>query len=342
MGSNRFGKLFTFTTWGESHGPAVGVVIDGCPAGIKISKSKLISALKKRRPGQKFTSPRKESDFPIILSGVFKGITLGSPISVLVYNEDVKSGSYHSHKHLFRPGHADYTYFKKYGVYDHRGGGRASARETVGRVIAGEIAKAFLTHHNIKIKSRINSIGGNTDPKQWNALLEKAILEKDSLGGVIEVKVENVPVGLGQPIYYKMESMLANAMLSLPASKGFEIGKGFESTTMKGSEHNDPFIVEKDQVVTATNHCGGTLGGITTGMPLEFKVAFKPISTIKKIQQTVDRENKPQSFKGQSKGRHDPCPILRAVPIVEAMTATVLTDSLLMHRLTRKECCFKE
>lgn len=306
-------------------------MIDGCPSGLKIDLNLIRQELHRRKPGQKHTSQRQEKDCFEILSGVKDQITLGSPISVIVYNEDVQSSCYQEHETIYRPGHADITYHQKYGLYEQKGGGRASARETVGRVIAGAIAKCFLVSFKITITSTIDSIKGIKDPKQWDEILKKATLAQDSVGGVITTTVTSVPPNLGQPIYYKMEAMLANAMLSLPSTKGFEIGEGFASAKMQGSEHNDPLGVAH------SNHSGGTLGGITTGDPLVFKVAFKPISSIGKTQQTIDHHKKPCLFKGQSKGRHDPCPVLRALVIVEAMTAIVLADAILLDRLTRVE-----
>lgn len=329
MGSNSFGQIFRITTWGESHGKAIGVVIDGCPAGIEISEEEINQELLKRAPGRSaYTSSRKEPDCAEILSGLFEGKTTGTPISILIPNQDVDSSKYEPIKNQLRPGHANYTYLKKYGIFDYRGGGRASARETACRVAAGAIAKKFLLSHGIVPKAHLKEVGGE---ENYTEILKQAQDEGDSLGGVIEVVVPNLPVGLGDPIYNKMEALLASAMLSLPASKGFEIGKGFSAASMRGSEHNDPFIEEGK---TETNHAGGTLGGITNGMPLTFRVAFKPTSSILKRQKTINLEGEPVEFEIPAGSRHDPCVAFRAVSVVEAMTALVIADTLLLNR-----CC---
>jgi chorismate synthase len=327
MGSNSFGQIFRITTWGESHGKAIGVVIDGCPAGIEISEEEVNQELQKRAPGHlPLTSPRKEPDQAELLSGIFEGKTTGTPISILIPNRDVDSSKYEPIKHLLRPGHANYTYLKKYGIFDYRGGGRASARETACRVAAGAIAKKFLHSYGVVPKALLKEVGGYED---YEAILQQAQAEGDSLGGVIEVIVADLPAGLGEPVYHKMEALLAQAMLSLPASKGFEMGAGFASARMRGSEHNDCFVEEGK---TATNHAGGTLGGITCGMPLVFRVAFKPASSIAKGQKTTTLDGKPAYFELPSGSRHDPCVALRALPVVEAMTALVLSDMLLLNR----------
>lgn len=323
MGSNSFGTLFRITTWGESHGPAIGVVIDGCPAGLEISEEDIFHELKKRRPGTSpYTSPRQESDQPQILSGVFEGKTTGAPISISIANRDADSRPYHAMQDVLRPGHATYTYLQKYGHVDHRGGGRASARETAARVAAGAVAKKLLARHDISIEAALLDL----DLEKLAQVQE----EGDSLGGVIECVSTGVPAGLGDPIYDKLEAKLAYAMLSIPAARGVEFGAGFASANMRGSEHNDLFTTDiEGNVVTETNHAGGTLGGISTGMPLVFRVPFKPTSSIQKPQATLTTEKTPTTFTLPKGSRHDPCVAIRAAPVVEAMTALVLVDALL-------------
>lgn len=360
MASNSFGNIFRITTWGESHGKAVGVVIDGCPAGVELNESDINTALALRAPGNNaYTSPRKEPDIAEIYSGIFEGKTTGTPISIIIMNKDADSSKYEPIKHLLRPGHANYTYTEKYGCFDYRGGGRASARETACRVAAGAVASKILQQHNIQVISYIKSIGDiemsldtiNVDTLKHDAqksplfcpdiICEKNMMEAiesakivgDSLGGVVEFVVLNMPVGLGDPIYEKLEANLAKAMMSLPASKGIELGEGFQSTRMKGSEHNDEF--SSGDSITSTNHAGGTLAGISTGMPLVGRVAFKPTSSIKKPQNTIDSEGVEQKFVLPEGSRHDPCVAIRAVPIVEAMCALVLMDALLMNKGSR-------
>ncbi len=331
--SNSFGTLFRITTWGESHGKAIGVVIDGCPAGLEISVEEINAELERRAPGRdRLTSPRKEPDQVEIFSGVFEGKTTGTPISLIIYNQDADSTKYESIKGHLRPGHATFTYLEKYGVFDYRGGGRASARETATRVAAGAIAKKLLAHYGVSIHAEVIEVGGSDDFEQ---VIEEAMEAGESVGGVIQLVAENVPTGLGEPIYQKMEALLAQAMLSLPASKGFEMGAGFESATMIGSEHNDAFVVEKGVVRTTTNHAGGTLAGITTGMPLVFRVPFKPTASVKTKQQTVTVGGESAIFQLPEGSRHDPCVVFRAVPIVEAMTALVLADTLLLNKTKR-------
>jgi len=324
MPGNTFGSLFKITTWGESHGPAVGVVIDGCPAKLKITEKDIQKELDRRKPGQsKVTTKRKESDKVEILSGIFEEKTTGTPISLLIRNSDAQSKDYEKIKNLYRPSHADYTYEAKYGIRDHRGGGRASARETVGRVAAGAIAKKIIP----KIKIRTALI--KPDLKTIDAVRKVG----DSIGGLVECVIQNVPAGLGSPVFEKLDARLAKAMLSIPGSKGFEIGSGFKCTEMKGSEHNDAFLAKKGRITTKTNHAGGVLGGISNGMDIIFRVAFKPTSSITKKQQTVDNKGKNQSIK--IKGRHDPCIALRAVPIVEAMAALILADEYLIQKTVK-------
>ncbi len=361
MGSNSFGKLFTLTTWGESHGPAIGVVVDGCPAGLPLCEADIASALLRRRPGKSpYTSPRKESDQPKILSGIFEGVTTGAPIAILIPNQDADSTKYEPIKDLLRPGHAHFTFLEKYGIFDYRGGGRASARETAARVAAGAIARKLLEHQGIQLVAYLKTIGPIEAelPQDFDLLtkavshdalfcpdseasvkmaqaLEKAIEEGDSLGGIVECHCHNLSTGLGDPVYEKLEANLAKAMMSLPATKGFEIGAGFLAARMKGSEHNDLFIMQEGKIATKSNHAGGTLGGISTGMPLIFRVAFKPTSTIRKNQPTLNVEGEERLLELPEGSRHDPCVAIRAVPVVEAMTALVLADAWLMNRIAR-------
>lgn len=363
MASNSFGNLFRITTWGESHGKAIGVVVDGCPAGLLLSETDINQALSLRAPGNNaYTSPRKEPDHADILSGVFDGKTTGSPISILIKNHDANSQSYEPIKDLLRPGHANFTYLTKYGIYDYRGGGRASARETACRVAAGAIAKKLLLQFNIEICAYLSGVSDITLPNILNHDLKQLqlstknsplfcpdetttelIIEKlnniklagDSLGGIVSFIATGLPAGLGDPIYEKIEANLAKAMLSLPASKGFEIGDGFSSVMLNGSTHNDLFIQSALDTVTATNHAGGTLGGITTGMPLLGRVAFKPTSSIQKSQTTVDLQGNTCTLTLPEGSRHDPCVAIRAVPVVEAMCALVLADAFLMNRLAK-------
>lgn len=359
MASNSFGNIFRITTWGESHGKAIGVVIDGCPAGLSISEAEINEALALRAPGRSaFTSPRKEADQAEIYSGVFEGKTTGAPISIIIPNQDADPSQYENVKNLLRPGHGNFTYLEKYGIFDYRGGGRASARETVARVAAGAVAKKLLQKFDIKICAYLSSVGNvniKEVPKEFNTLkdstlkseifcpdktAEQAMLslitemknQGDSVGGIVTFLAENMPVGFGDPVYSKLEANLASAMLSIPASKGFSIGEGFHAASMQGSAHNDPFTKQDEHVVTTTNHAGGTLGGISTGMPLHGQVAFKPTSSIKKIQETVDTQGNAQSLQFPESSRHDPCVTIRAVPIVEAMLSLVLADALLYQR----------
>lgn len=360
MASNSFGTLFRITTFGESHGPAIGVVIDGCPAGVPITLQEIETELDRRRPGKSpYTSPRNESDQPEILSGIHEGVTTGAPIAILIRNHDADSSQYTHLKEVLRPGHANFTYMKKYGVFDHRGGGRASARETAARVAAGAVAKKLLAASAIDCVAYLAEAGGigcgEVDTGNLELLrrqvaesgifcpnekgsaairqrLDAVKAEMDSVGAIVGC-VAKVPAGLGDPVYGKIEAMLASAMLSLPATKGFEIGEGFAAARMKGSEHNDLFSTDDEgNIVTTTNYSGGTLGGITHGGLLSFRVAFKPTSSIKKPQQTVDLKGNPAIIELPVSARHDPCVGIRAVPIVEAMTAIVLADALLMHR----------
>lgn len=364
MPSNSFGSLFRITTFGESHGPAIGVVIDGCPAGLSISIEEINAELSLRQPGKNpYTSPRSEKDEAEILSGVFEGQTTGAPIALLIRNRDADSSKYEPIKDLLRPGHANFTYLEKYGIFDYRGGGRSSARETAARVAAGSIAKKLIGHFGIQTCAFVSEIGGiDIAPpdlknlptlrkktlesplfcpdakaaKEMMEAIEAAKKEGDSLGGILMGAATGLSAGLGDPVYQKLEANLAYAMLSLPATKGFEIGSGFAAARMKGSEHNDTFEVDrKGKIHTASNLAGGTLGGISTGAPLLFRVAFKPTSSIEKPQKSVTTKGKAAEFKLPPGSRHDPCVAIRAVPIVESMLALVLADALLRNRLAR-------
>lgn len=358
MGSNSFGTLFRITTWGESHGKAMGVVIDGCPAGLSLSENDINYELALRQPGKSaFTSPRKEEDKAEIYSGMFEGKTTGAPISIVIMNKDADPSKYAPIKDKLRPGHANFTYLEKYGIFDYRGGGRASGRETVCRVAAGAVAKKLLAHYNIEIVAYIKEIGPFSSKSlevTKKAVLESPIFcpdkeasekmmaallaikeEKDSLGGIVEAIASSLPPGLGDPVYEKLQANLAKAMFTIPAVKGFEIGSGFSGAKMQGSAHNDLFTTSDDKVVTKTNFAGGLLGGITTGMPLVMRVAFKPPSSIGKPQETLDLNKQQTTLELPEGSRHDPCLAIRAVPVVEAMCALVLADSLLMNRTTR-------
>ena len=347
---NSFGTLFKISTWGESHGGGIGVVIDGCPPLLSISEKDIQKELDRRKPGQSdITTPRKEADKAEIVSGVYEGKSLGTPIAIYIPNGDHRPEAYDEMKDKFRPSHADFTYQTKFGIRNHEGGGRSSARETVGRVAAGAIAKKLLqTAASIEIRAyvkRIHAIEAPEleefptlesiestqvrcpHPETAEAMID-FIKDKrsqgDSVGGVIECRVNNLPVGLGVPVFDRLEADLAKAMLSLPATKGFEVGSGFQGTKLLGSEHNDSFVAKDGSVGTASNRSGGVQGGISNGEELIFRVAFKPTATIMQKQDTVDLDGKPTKLVGR--GRHDPCVLPRAVPIVEAMTSLVLVD----------------
>lgn len=343
MGSNTFGTIFRITTWGESHGKAIGVVIDGCPAGLDIEEAEINDELRRRAPGRSpYTSPRLEKDTAEIVSGVFEGKTTGAPISIIIANQDVDSTKYEPIKNLLRPGHANFTYLEKYGIFDAAGGGRASARETACRVAAGAIAKKFLQVSGIICTASLEQIGGvqlsdieAVATAQIQQKIEEAKSLGESLGGVINFVATGVPAGLGDPIYEKLEAKLASAMMSLPATKGFEMGEGFAAAQMTGSTHNDTFVLQDQKVTTKTNHAGGTLGGIATGMPITGRVAFKPTSSISKPQETLTVDKTAAVFELPEGSRHDPCVAIRAVPIVEAMLALVLADAILLNRCAR-------
>lgn len=353
---NTFGHYFRVTTWGESHGPALGAIVDGCPSGLPLDESIIQPALNRRRPGQsRLVTPRNEKDQVHIQSGVFDGVTTGTPIALWISNGDVDSSKYLDLKDLYRPSHADYTYQAKYGVRDWRGGGRASARETAARVAAGAIAEEILrVHWGVEIVAWVSDVGeigsvvdGETVSRERvdandvrcadaeaAVRMEERIREvrrqKDSIGGCVRCVVRNAPPGWGDPVFGKIDGRLAGAMLGLPAAKGFEIGSGFEGTKMLGSSHNDAFYQEGERVRTRTNHSGGTQGGISNGENIEFRVAFKPVATIFQAQETVTSGGEEIEFK--ARGRHDPCVLPRAVPIVEAMAALVLADLALAQR----------
>ena len=354
MAGNSYGQLFSLVSFGESHGKGIGGVIDGCPAGIEIDEAYIQAELDRRRPGQsKITTSRGEADQVEILSGVFEGHSTGTPIGFFVKNADQHSSDYNNMKDVFRPSHADYTYTKKYGVRDHRGGGRSSARETIARVVAGSIAKLVLKQMGVKITaftSSVENIALNTPyaDLDFSEIEKNAVRcpdseiaakmidfisqvkdEGDSVGGTITAVIEGAPIGIGEPVYDRLEAMLAKGMMSINATKGFEFGSGFEGTKMRGSKHNDPFIVSDNGISTKSNYSGGIQGGISNGEDIYFKVAFKPVATVLQKQNTVDVNGKETVL--NAKGRHDPCVLPRAVPIVEAMAALTLLDMLLVN-----------
>ena len=354
--ANSFGQLFRITTWGESHGGGVGVVVDGCPPRLALSEADIQPDLDRRRPGQsKIVSPRKEADRVQILSGTFEGKTLGTPISVLVKNEDARPEAYAEMATKFRPSHADYTYQAKFGIRNWQGGGRTSARETIGRVAAGAIAKKILRErYRVEVLAFVEQIQGiraqadveKVQLEQIEAnivrcpdagaadrmidLIEQVRKAGDTVGGAVVGVARGVPAGWGEPVFDRLEADLAKAMLSLPASKGFEIGSGFAGTLLTGSEHNDAFRARGGKVYTRTNRSGGIQGGISNGQTIYFRVAFKPVATVMREQETVDIKGRNTILK--ARGRHDPCVLPRAVPIVEAMTALVLVDHALRHK----------
>ena len=350
MSSNTFGNIFTLTTFGESHGDSIGGIIDGCPSGKKINIDLVQTDLDRRKPGQsKIVTQRKEDDTVEILSGLFEGKTTGTPIGFVIKNKDHKSTDYSHIKESYRPSHADYVYEKKYGNRDYRGGGRSSARETACRVVAGSIAKQILS--NIQINAYVSKVGSVSinkthseldfknieknnvrcpdlsTAKEMEELIMKVRKDGDTVGGVITCVIKNTPLGIGEPVFKKLHSELGAAMLSINAVKGFEYGSGFDGTKMRGSQHND--IINPDGT-TKTNNSGGIQGGISNGMDIYFNVAFKPVATIMRNQESIDSEGKKTTIKGR--GRHDPCVVPRAVPIVEAMAALVILDYLLINK----------
>ena len=347
--SNKFGKIFTLTTFGESHGKAIGGIIDGCPANKDIDLSIVQFDLDRRKPGQsKIVTQRKESEKVEFLSGIFEGKTTGTPIGFIIVNKDQKSKDYDHIKNIFRPSHADFVYQKKYGIRDYRGGGRSSARETACRVVAGSIAKQILNDISFKaFVSRVGDVSISSDfskvnfenieknpvrcpdlkkAEEMENLIKSVRKEGDTIGGVVSCIIKNVPVGIGEPVFDKLHAELGKAMLSINAVKGFEYGSGFAGVKMKGSEHNDQYEADES---TKTNYSGGIQGGISNGMDIYFNVAFKPVATIMKDQRTIDNKGKETSISG--KGRHDPCVVHRAVPIVEAMASLVILDMILIN-----------
>lgn len=354
MAGNSFGTLFKLSTFGESHGKAIGGVIDGCPPGVELDVDEIQRELQRRKPGQsKITTQRKEPDEVEFLSGIFDGKTTGTPIGFVIQNKNQRGRDYSHIKDVYRPSHADYTYDKKYGIRDYKGGGRSSARETACRVVAGAIAKQFL---NLKITGFVKSVGELALDKDYEELdfsqieknnvrcpdpelaeeMEQHIKgirkQGDTVGGVVSCYIENVPIGLGEPVFDKLHARLAQAMLSINAVKGFEYGSGFSGTKMKGSQHNDVF---DESGKTQTNNSGGIQGGISNGMPIYFNVAFKPVATVMQKQETINAKG--EKVEMQGKGRHDPCVVPRAVPIVEAMAAIVLADFVLFQSSLKNE-----
>jgi chorismate synthase len=360
--SSSFGTLFKVTTFGESHGRGVGAVVDGCPAGLALSPQEIQAQLDRRRPGQSsLTTPRREQDEIEILSGLEEGLTLGTPIALLVYNRNQRPGDYGAMSEIPRPSHADYTYRMKYGRMSRSGGGRASARETLARVAAGAVAEKFLRERfGIEIVAWVSRVGeitaeideecvsrelvdreaircpGPRAAARMTALVEEVKAARDSIGGIVTCICRQVPAGWGEPVFDKLEAKLAQAMLSLPAARGFAVGSGFAAAAMRGSAHNDPFIAGPDRTLkTSANRSGGIQGGISNGMPIRFEVAFKPAPTIGLPQETVDYDGRPVTLEG--KGRHDPCVLPRAVPVVEAMAALVLADLALRQNAARRD-----
>lgn len=356
--ANKFGTIFSITSFGESHGPGIGAILDGCPAGITIDEAFIQSELQRRKPGQsKITTQRKEEDEVEILSGTFEGKTTGTPIGLLIRNKDQKSKDYSHIADKFRPSHADYTYETKYGNRDYRGGGRSSARETAVRVAAGAIAKLMLKEKGISFHAYVSQVGDLTMDKPYTELdlsqtetndvrcpdpemaqkmfdyIDQVRKDQDTVGGVVTGVIKGVPVGLGEPVFDKLHAALGNAMLGINAVKGFEYGSGFEGVKMRGSKHNDEFYKDGDRVKTKSNHSGGIQGGISNGEDIYFNVAFKPVATIMQDQDSVDKAGNATKVSG--KGRHDPCVVPRAVPIVEAMAALVIADFYLLARTNK-------
>jgi chorismate synthase len=353
-----FGRVFSISTFGESHGKGLGVIIDGCPAGVTIDEDFIRQELQRRKPGQsKITTQRKEEDEFQILSGVFEGKSTGTPISIIILNTDQKSKDYSHIADKFRPSHADYTYHQKYGIRDYRGGGRSSARETAARVAAGAVAKLFLKEFGVHIQAYVSQAGDIRLEKDYKELdlsqtennivrcpdaevaeqmiayIDEVRKDRDTVGGVVSCVASGVPVGLGEPVFDRLHAALGHAMLSINAVKGFEYGSGFGGVSMRGSQHNDAFYKEGDRIRTRTNYSGGIQGGISNGEDIYFRVAFKPVATIMQDQESVNEAGEATTVSG--KGRHDPCVVPRAVPIVEAMTALVLADFLLLNRLSK-------
>lgn len=356
MAGSSFGNIFRITTWGESHGKGIGVVVDGCPAGLSLYEEDIQLYLNRRKPGQsKFTTPRKEDDLVEIMSGVFEGKTTGTPISMIVYNTNQKSRDYSEIASYYRPGHADYCFDEKYGFRDYRGGGRSSGRETIGRVAAGAIATKLLKEMGIEVLTYTKSIGKiSVDPARFDikeimnnslympdaiaateaeAYLSNCLKEHNSAGGIVECVVTGLPVGLGDPVFEKLDANLAKAILSIGAVKGFEIGDGFGVAASTGLTNNDAFGYQQNAIYKKTNHSGGTLGGMSDGAPLVFRAAFKPTPSIASTQQTVNKDN--EEIEISIKGRHDPIIVPRAVVVVEAMAALTILDALLLNMTAR-------
>jgi len=358
MAGNTYGQTFKLTTFGESHGKAIGLILDGCPAGLEIDEQFIQSELARRRPGQsKIVTQRKEADHAEFLSGVFEGKSTGTPIAMVIYNSDARSKDYSHIADKYRPSHADFTYQEKYGLRDYRGGGRSSARETASRVAAGAIAKLFLQTQGIRVTAYVSQVGHLRLEKSYQqldfeeieknpvrcpdaamasemeAFIKTVRKEGDTVGGVVNCVIEGCSTGLGEPAFDKLHADLGKAMLSINACKGFEYGSGFDGVHMRGSEHNDAFYEEGGQVKTRTNHSGGIQGGISNGMDIYFRAAFKPVATIVAAQESVNEAGQKVTVEG--KGRHDPCVVPRAVPIVEAMAALTLADHLLRQRTVR-------
>jgi chorismate synthase len=355
--SNVYGTLFKISTFGESHGPAIGVILDGCPAGLDIDEAFIQTELDRRKPGQsKITTQRKEDDTFKILSGVFEGKSTGTPIAIVIENQDQRSKDYSHIAEAFRPSHADYTYEAKYGHRDYRGGGRSSARETAARVAAGAIAKLLLKKHGVDVNAFVSQVGDIHAPhytqldlsrtednivrcpdaataEKMIALIDQVRLERDTIGGIVTGVIKNSPVGLGEPVFDKLHAELGKAMLSINAVKGFEYGSGFSGISLRGSQHNDEFYNEGGRIRTKTNLSGGIQGGISNGEDIYFNVAFKPVATIMQDQPSVDKQGNEVTVSG--KGRHDPCVVPRAVPIVEAMAALVMADFLLRSKISK-------
>jgi chorismate synthase len=360
MAGNSIGQVFRVTTFGESHGEMIGVVIDGCPAGLELDEAYVQQQLDRRKPGQsKITTQRKEADQVRFVSGVFEGKTTGAPLAALIQNEDQRSKDYSHIADQYRPSHADFTYDKKYGHRDYRGGGRSSARETAARVIAGSVARLLLKKFGVEISAYVSQVGNIRLTKssdeldlaqtetnmircpdaetasQMISLIESVRKNGDTIGGVISCVIRGCPVGLGEPVFDRLHADLGKAMLSINAVKGFEYGSGFAGVELRGSQHNDSFVNENGKIKTVTNHSGGIQGGISNGMPIEFRVAFKPVATLMRPQASVDQAGNAVTVEG--KGRHDPCVVPRAVPIVESMAAIILADHLLRDRSARVE-----
>ncbi|MCB0653298.1 MAG: chorismate synthase [Saprospiraceae bacterium] len=358
MAGNTFGQAFKIMTFGESHGEAIGVIIDGCPAGLAIDESFIQQELDRRRPGQSaIVTQRKEADKVQILSGVFEGKSTGTPISMVIFNADARSKDYGHIAEKFRPSHADYTYWAKFGIRDYRGGGRSSARETAARVAAGAIAKILLSEQDIQINAYVSQVGPlqlqtayheidfnlvESNPvrcpdlgmaKKMEDLIREVRKAGDTIGGVVSCVIKGCPPGLGEPVFDRLQADLAKSMLSINACKGFEYGSGFAGVTMRGSAHNDLFYMEKEKIKTRTNFSGGIQGGISNGMDIYFRAAFKAVATIVPPQESITQTGEKTTVEG--KGRHDPCVLPRAVPIVEAMSALVIADHFLRNKMSR-------